>query len=285
MGYFNWEGKDPNAQVSFEIVNCNYDLIETLGIEMQQGRAFSREHGTDSAAIVLNEAAIAVMNMKEPLGKTFNLWGKNLTIIGVTRDFHFQSLHEKVRPLFFRLSPNEAEQILVRLQKGRERNALAGLERLHKQVNPEFAFSYTFLSKDYEAQYISEQRVGTLSGYFAGLAVIISCLGLFGLAAFTAERRLKEIGIRKVLGSGEWRVIYLLSADFSKVVLLSCMIGLPLAYLITKSWLAGFAYSIPLSWWYFPAAGAAALVVALLTVGIQAVKAARVNPVQCLKEE
>jgi putative ABC transport system permease protein len=285
MGYFNWEGKDPNAQISFEIVNCNYDLIETLGVAMKQGRAFSREHGTDSSAIVLNEAAIAVMNMKEPLGKTFNLWGKNLTIIGVTKDFHFQSLHESVTPLFFRLIPNEAEQILVRLQKGKEHEALAGLERLHKQVNPAFAFAYTFLSKDYEAQYLSEQRVGTLARYFAGMAIIISCLGLFGLAAFTAERRLKEIGIRKVLGSGEWRIVYLLSADFTKIVLLASVFALPMSYLITSSWLGSFAYRISLNWWYFPAAGAAALIVALLTVGIQAVKASRVNPVQCLKEE
>lgn len=285
VGYFNWEGKDPNVQIPFEIVNGNYDLIETLGIDMAEGRTFSRDHRTDSSAIILNEAAIAVMNMKEPLGKNFNLWGKQLTIIGVARDFHFQSLHEKVTPLFFRLVPNEAEQILVRLEKGKERVALAGLERLFRQMNPEFAFAYTFLSKDYEAQYLSEQRVGTLSRYFAALAIIISCLGLFGLAAFTAERRLKEIGIRKVLGSGEWRIVYLLSSDFSKIVLLSCVIALPLGYLITTTWLAGFAYKIQLSWWYFPLAGAAALFVALLTVGIQAVKAAQINPVQCLKEE
>ncbi|HTF19245.1 MAG TPA: ABC transporter permease [Chryseolinea sp.] len=285
VGYFNWEGKDPNAQIPFEIVNGNYDLIETLGVDMAQGRTFSRDHRTDSATIILNEAAIAVMNMKEPLGKSFNLWGKELTIIGIAKDFHFQSLHEKVTPLFFRLVPDEAQQILVRLQTGKEREALAGLETLYKQVNPEFAFSYTFLSKDYEAQYMSEQRVGTLSRYFAALAIIISCLGLFGLAAFTAERRLKEIGIRKVLGSGEWRIVYLLSADFSKIVLFSCVIALPLGYLISKTWLAGFAYKIQLSWWYFPMAGALALIVALLTVGVQAVRAAHVNPVQCLKEE
>lgn len=285
VGYFNWEGKDPNAQIPFEIVNGNFDLIETLGVQMKEGRAFSREHGMDSSAIILNEAAIAVMNMKEPLGKNFNLWGKDLMIIGVTKDFHFQSLHEKVTPLFFRLSPTDAEQILVRLEKGKEREALAGLEKLYKRLNPEFAFEYTFLSKDYEAQYLSEQRIGTLSRYFAALAIIISCLGLFGLAAFTAERRLKEIGIRKVLGSGEWHIIYLLSADFSKVVLIASAIALPLAYLISKTWLSGFAYSIPLSWWYFPLAGATALLVALLTVGIQALKAAQVNPVQCLKDE
>ncbi|MEJ1237005.1 ABC transporter permease [Chryseolinea sp. T2] len=285
VGYFNWEGKDPDAQIPFEIVNCNYGLIETLGVEMAQGRTFSREHSMDSSAIILNEAAIRVMNMKDPLGKIFNLWGKELTIIGVAKDFHFQSLHEKVTPLFFRLAPGEVEQILVRLERGKEHEALEGLEQLYKQTNPGFAFVYTFLSKDYEAQYVAEQRVGVLSGYFATLAIIISCLGLFGLAAFTAERRLKEIGIRKVLGSGEWRIIYLLSADFSKIVLLSSAIALPIAFVITRSWLSGFAYKIELSWWYFPVAAATALLIALLTVGVQAVKASRVNPVQCLKEE
>lgn len=285
VGYFNWEGKDPDAQIPFEIVNCNYGLIETLGVELAEGRTFSRDHAMDSSAIILNEAAIRVMNMKEPLGKIFNLWGKELTIIGVAKDFHFQSLHEKVTPLFFRLAPAEVEQILVRLERGKEQAALEGLEQLYKQTNPGFAFVYTFLSKDYEAQYVAEQRVGVLSGYFATLAIIISCLGLFGLAAFTAERRLKEIGIRKVLGSGEWRIIYLLSADFSKVVLLSSAIALPLAFIITRSWLSDFAYRIELKWWYFPMAGLTALMIALITVGVQAVKASRVNPVQCLKEE
>lgn len=285
LGYFNWEGKDPNMQIPFEIVNSNYDLIETLGVTIQQGRSFSRDHAMDSLGVIFNEAAIQVMNLKEPLEKTFNLWGKNLTIIGVVKNFHFQSLHETVTPLFFMLVPGEVQQILVRLEKGKEHQAIAALEKLHREINPEFAFAYTFLSKDYEAQYLSEQRVGTLSRYFAALAIIISCLGLFGLAAFTAERRQKEIGVRKVLGSGEWRIVYLLSADFSKIVLLSCAIALPLSYFIASSWLGGFAYKIPLSWWYFPMAGALALVIALLTVGIQAVKAARINPVNCLKDE
>ena len=173
----------------------------------------------------------------------------------------------------------------MRLEGGKERQAIEGLERLYEQVNPGFAFSYTFLSEDYEAQYISEQRVGILSGYFATLAIIISCLGLFGLAAFTAERRLKEIGIRKVMGSREWQIVYLISADFLRIVLLSAAIALPLAFAITNSWLSGFAYRIDLHWWYFPAAGLVALIIALLTVGFQAIRASRVNPVQCLKEE
>ncbi|MEO5977378.1 MAG: FtsX-like permease family protein [Chryseolinea sp.] len=285
VGYFNWEGKDPNAIIPFEIVNCNYDLIETLGVQMKEGRTFSREHGTDSASIVFNEAAIAVMNMKDPIGKIFNLWGKNLTIIGITKDFHFQSLHEKVKPLFFRLYPKDAEQIMVRLTAGQERETIAALGRLSKEFNPEFAFVFTFLDKDYQAQYNAEKRVSTLSKYFAGLAIVISCLGLFGLASFTAERRSKEIGIRKVMGSGEWRIIWMLSTDFAKMVMIASAIALPISYWFASRWLSGFAYRIPLSWWYFPIAGALALVIALITVGTQAVKASRLNPTQCLKEE
>lgn len=285
VGYFSWEGKDPNAIIPFEIVNGDYDLIETLGIKMKEGRPFAREFTSDTASIILNEAAIDVMGMKEPIGKIFNLWGKDLKIIGVTENFHFESLHQKVKPLFFRLAPEDAEQILVRINPGEEQTMLTVIDKFYKQFNPGYAFEYTFLNKDYDAQYNSEKRVGLLSRYFAVLAVLISCLGLFGLAAFTAERRTKEIGIRKVLGSGEWRIIYLLSADFTLMVIIASAIALPISYFLSERWLSVFAYRIPLMWWYFPAAGILALFIAWLTVGLQAFKAARVNPSQCLKEE
>ena len=285
VGYFNWEGKDPNAIIPFEIVNGNYDLIETLGVKMKEGRSFSREFTADTASIILNDAAIEVMGMKDPIGKIFNLWGKDLKIIGVTENFHFESLHQNVKPLFFRLVPSEAEQILLRINPGENKEMLIAIEEFYKRFNPGYAFEYTFLSKDYEAQYNSEKRVEVLSRYFAILAVLISCLGLFGLAAFTAERRIKEIGIRKVLGSGEWRIIYLLSADFTLMVIIASAIALPISYFLSEKWLSAFAYRIPLVWWYFPAAGILALLIAWLTVGLQAFKAARISPSQCLKEE
>lgn len=285
VGYFHWEGKDPNAIIPFEIVNGNYDLIETLGVSMKEGRSFSRDFASDSSSLIFNEAAIAVMGMKEPLGKTFNLWGKNHKIIGVTKDFHFQSLHEKVKPLFFRLAPEEAAQVLIKIAAGKEREALQALNEFNKDFNPGFAIEYTFLDKDYQAQYNAEMRVATLSRYFAGLAIIISCLGLFGLAAFTAERRLKEIGIRKVLGSDVFGIVYLLSADFTKMVLIASAIALPISYFMARQWLSGFAYKITLAWWYFPAAGALAIVIAWLTVGLQSYRAARTNPVKCLRDD
>lgn len=285
VGYFNWEGKDPDAIIPLEIVNSNYDLIETLGIEMKEGRSFSREFTADTSSVIFNEAAIEVMGLKDPIGKIFNLWGKDLKIVGVAKNFHFESLHEKVKPLFFRLVPGEAERIMVKLSAGKVRETLEKLEEFYKVFNPGFAFDYKFLDQEYQAQYNAEKRVATLSKYFAGLAVLISCLGLFGLASFTAERRQKEIGIRKVLGSSVFGIVYLLSTEFTKIVFIAILIALPASYFLTKHWLDNFAFKIALEWWYFIGAGAIALFIAWLTVGTQAIKAARVNPAKCLKDE
>jgi putative ABC transport system permease protein len=285
VGYFNWEGKDPNAIIPFEIVKSNYDLIETLGIQMKLGRPFQREFPQDTASIIFNEAGLEAMGLKDPIGKIFNLWGNDYKIIGITNNFHFESLHEKVKPLFFKLVPEEAERVVVRIAAGKERIAIDALEELYHKINPGYSFDYKFLDEEYQAQYNAEKRVATLSKYFAGLAIVISCLGLFGLAAFTTERRLKEIGIRKVLGSSSLGIVYLLSSDFTKVVIISIAIALPISYFITEQWLAGFAFRITLQWWYFVGAGFLAISIALLTVGLQAIKAARTNPAQCLKDE
>ena len=151
--------------------------------------------------------------------------------------------------------------------------------------NPGYSFNYQFLDQDYQALYAAEQRVSTLSRYFAGIAILISCLGLFGLAAFTAERRLKEIGIRKILGATDFGIVRLLSSDFTKLVLVAIFIALPISYFVAQRWLQGFAFSIDLEWWYFAGAGGVALLIAWLSVGFQTIKAARVNPVECLKDE
>jgi putative ABC transport system permease protein len=285
VGYFHWEGKDPDAIIPFEIVNSNYDLIETLGIKMKEGRSLQREFPQDTASIIFNEAGLEVMGLKDPIGKIFNLWGKDYRIIGITTNFHFESLHEKVKPLFFKLVPEEAERIMIRLAAGKEQSAIDALGELYQKINPGYSFDYKFLDEEYLTQYSAEKRVATLSKYFAGLAIVISCLGLFGLAAFTAERRLKEIGIRKVLGSSSFGIVYLLSSDFTKVVIVSIAIALPVSYFVTEQWLASFAFRITLQWWYFAGAGLVAISIAWLTVGTQAVKAAMANPAQCLKDE
>jgi predicted permease len=281
-----WEGKNPEDIILFENVSVNHDLIETMGIEMAEGRSFSEEYSTDTAKIIFNEAAIRIMNMKDPVGKTIKLWGQyELEIIGVVKDFHFQSMHDIVNPLFFRLSPENTWKIAVRLEAGKEKEALAALNDFYVSFNPGFSFEYTFQDQEYAKMYAAEQRVATLSGYFASMAVLISCLGLFGLAAFTAERRLKEIGIRKALGSSASNIVMLLSGDFTKMVLVSILIGIPTSYWLLSQWLERFAFHIELNSWYFISAGLIALIIAWATVAWQAIKAANVNPVKCLRTE
>ncbi|WP_439881009.1 ABC transporter permease [Pontibacter sp. MBLB2868] len=280
-----WPGKNPDDDVAFQTVAVNYNMIETLGISIKEGRAFSEEFSTDTSKIIFNEAAIAAMGMQDPIGKTVNLWGKDKKIIGVVKDFHFQSLHEQVKPMFFRLEPNQSMKVMARIEAGREKSVIEQLQELYSAYNPGYVLDYKFLNDDFESMYAAEQRVAVLSKYFAGLAVLISCLGLFGLATFTAERRMKEIGIRKVLGASELNITYLLSVDFSKLVLTSILIALPLSYFIVTYWLNNFAYRIELKLWYFAGAGVLALAIACLTVGMQAIKAARLNPSDCLSDE
>jgi putative ABC transport system permease protein len=279
-----WEGKDPEARILFENIGSNLQLMETLGVEMVEGRMFSEL--SDTTKIIFNEAGIRAMNLKDPIGKHIKLWGDlDLEIIGVVKDFHFQSLHEVVNPLFFKLWERGTWNVMIRLEAGREKETLAALGDLYKEFNPGFAFEYRFQDEEYAKHYASEQRVAKLAAAFATMAILISCLGLFGLAAFTAERRLKEIGIRKAMGSSVSAVVLLLSRDFTMMVLVSIALGLPFSYWILSMWLSNFAFHIPLEIWYFAAAGIVALVIAWVTVASQAVKAARVNPVDCLRTE
>ncbi len=281
-----WEGKDPEEIILFENVRVNYDMLETLGVELVDGRSFSREQSADTAKIIFNETAIRVMNLEDPIGKTINLWGRyDLEIVGIVKDFHFQSLHDQVNPLFFVLNPRNTWNVMISLEGGKEKETLEALAQLYTTFNPGFTFDYKFQDEDYARMYRSEQRVASLSGYFAGFAVLISCLGLFGLAAFTAERRQKEIGIRKALGSSASNIVMLLSGDFTKMVLVSIALGLPVSYWLLSQWLEKFAFHIELEAWYFVAAGCIAMFVAWITVASQAIKAATINPVKCLRTE
>ena len=280
----DWEGKDPADQTPFAIRPVNYDLLEMLDIKLLAGRSFSRERG-DSLKIVLNEKAQEAMGFKDPIGKIITLRSLKCEIIGVAKDFHFESLHTAVSPMFFIMAPDHTQKIMVKISADQQKETIGRIEQLYKDFNPDFAFDYRFLDQDYQAQYDGEQRVATLSRYFAGLAILISCLGLFGLAAFTAERRMKEIGIRKVLGASDAGIVYLLSADFTKIVITAIVIAIPISFVMIRQWLDGFAYKIPLEWWHFFGAAAVALLIAWLTVGTQALKASRIDPVQCLRSE
>jgi putative ABC transport system permease protein len=279
-----WEGKGPDENVQAQIMAVNADFLETLGMEMKEGRFFSRDFRTDSAKIIFNEAAIKAMGLKDPIGKK----AQNSEILGVVKDFHFESFHVDVQPQLFILHRGKfapPNYIMARIQRGREAETLERLDKFYKSYNLGFPFEYKFLDEDYQRQYISEQRVSTLSRYFAGLAIVISCLGLFGLAAFTAQRRLKEIGIRKILGSTDFGIVRLLSGDFTKIVLAAITVALPVSYLIARKWLDEFAYRIDLEWWFFVGSGVLALLIAWFTVGLQTIRAARVNPTQCIKDE
>lgn len=280
-----WEGKDPDSNVLFEQARAYYGLIETLGIEMKEGRSFLEKFGAEENKIIFNEAAIEVMGLEDPIGKTVTMWGNEKEIIGVVKNFHFSSLHEEVSPMLFHFDISFMLSIFAKIQGTHTEETLAEIQALYKDFNPGFTLNYEFLDANYQAQYQAEQRVSLLSRYFAGIAILISCLGLFGLAAFTAERRQKEIGIRKILGAGGLQIIQLLSADFTKMVLVAIVVALPLSFWIAKNWLQGFAYSIEPEWYYFAGAGAIALVISWITISFQTIKSIRINPADTLKDE
>lgn len=279
-----WEGKDPEATVWFEHGYVNYGMLEMLNIDLISGRYFSRERGNETNKLVINQTAAEIMDFDDPVGKTVRLGEDAYEVIGVTRDFHFESLHELVKPTYFRLNDRWALKMAVKIAAGRERETISEIEGLYKTFDSGFPFQFTFLNEDYQQKYVAEKRVSSLSRYFAGLAIFISCLGLLALSSFTAERRIKEIGIRKIMGASTRGIIWLLSADFTKMVLVAIFVAVPLGVWISHSWLDTFAYRIELEWWIFVGAGALMLLIAWLSVGFQTLRAARMNPVSCLED-
>lgn len=284
-GGISWDGKGPDDIVSFEVQQVNYDLIETLGITLKAGRTFSQEFSTDRSAIVFNEAAIKIMGIEDPIGKTVDVWGGDREIIGVVKDFHFESMYSTISPLFFIMNPSNCKKIMVKIAGENQKEVIDGIARLYHEFNPKYPLDYQFLDQDYQKQYEAEKRIGILSQYFAGIAILISCLGLLGLAAFITERRIKEIGIRKVNGAKVFEIIQMLNGDFVKWVITAFIIASPIAYYVTKTWLQNFSYKIELSVWTFVFAGCLSLAIALLTVSWQTYRAANMNPVDCLRDE
>ena len=215
------------------------------------------------------------------------MWGRKGTIVGLMKDFHYNSLHSTIEPLILRLQPKTENWgvVIVRAEAGKTKEALANLEKTFKKFNPSFPFKYSFTDQEYAKQYKSEEVVNQLSNFFAFLAIFISCLGLFGLAAFTAEQRTKEIGVRKVLGASVTNLVGMLSAEFIKLVLVATFIAFPIAWYFLKGWLEKYAYRIEIEWWYFALAAIVAVFIALLTVSSQAIRAALMNPVKSLKTD
>ena len=281
----SWTGKDPSAVISFNNTAVGYDFAKTMNVKFVRGRDFSPVFGTDSTNYLINEAAARRMGYKDPVGQPLTFWRKPGKIIGLIEDFHFNSLHDPIKPLIIRLADNHHGNILIRTQPGQTKQALASIEALSQKLNPKFPFTYSFVDTDYAKLYTSETVVGTLSTLFAMLAIFIACLGLFGLAAFMAEQRTKEIGVRKVLGASVASLVSLLSQDFLKLVLIAIVIASPLAWVAMNRWLAGFAYKIAIEWWIFGLAGLLSVGIALLTVSFQSIKAALMNPVKSLRSE
>jgi len=284
-GGIDWKGKYPGEDVEFEGLDMDYGMIELLGMRMKEGRPFSRAFGSDTASVIFNEAAITAMRLKDPVGQVVTVWRHKMRIIGVVRDFHYESMYKQITPFFFRFTQKDNNYVYVKLKSGRERETMASLEAAYKQFHQGLAFEYRFLDDDYQALYLSEQRVSILSRYFAGIAILISCLGLFGLAAFTAQKRKKEIGIRKVVGASAPDVVVLLSRDLLQLVLVSMLIAFPLAAWAMHQWLKGFAYRVEIGSLVFVIAGASIIVITLVTISFQAIKAAMANPVDSLRAE
>lgn len=279
-----WEGKSPDNYTEFGNLEVGYNLIETFGLEMVEGRTFSPDFGDETGKIIFNEKAVEVMGLENPIGKVVSLWGKDKEIIGVVKNFHFESLHEEIKPNFFQYYPG-LSSIVVRVQAGTEQYTVERIKEIYQAYNPGLAFSFNLFDQEYDALYRSEQQVASLSRAFGAIAILISCLGLFGLVSFATEKRQKEIGIRKVLGSSTYNLVFLLTSDFSKMVAIALLISLPSSYFIMKYWLDSFAYRIQLDVWLFIGSGIFSLLIAWITMSFQTIKAAKANPVKSLKYE
>lgn len=286
---YSWSGDEAEKDILFQAPRLGYRAVETLGMELIAGRAFSPEHQDDNTKIILNESAVKMMGLKQPLGHILDKSiGDGRTaqreIIGVVRDFHYGSIHHQIEPLVLRFR-SMGRNIMVKLRPGMESTTIPTIQNLFKKFHPDYEFDYTFMDEDYTALYTAESNVATLTKYFSGLAIIISCLGLLGLAIFTAERRRKEIGIRKVLGASILGIVELLTRDFSKTVLIAVLVSMLVSYWVVQNWLNNFAYKIELSGWFFVIPAVLVFVIAWFTVGLQTIRAAQINPVECLKEE
>lgn len=280
-----WPGKIESKNIDFVIRTVDENLVRTLGMKLKEGKMFSDSLGSNNSYLLLNETAAKTMGLKDPVGTKVKLWGEDKTVLGVMKDFHTASVHQPISPLLFRCDPDGVRMAMVRIQAGSERKVVDNLTAFYSKVNPGYALNLQFLDETFRAQYLTEQRTLTLAKYFAYLTILISCLGLFGLAAFETERRTKEIGIRKVLGADLKGLVALLSKDFLKLVCVAIILASPVAYYLMNRWLQDFAYRVNISWWIFIAAGAMALVIAWLTVSFQAIKAAIANPVKSLRTE
>jgi len=284
-GSVEWEGKDPHTRPTFTQVEVGMDFIKTTKAEILLGRDFI-ESKSDSSNFIINETAMKVMGYTDPIGMPLKLWDIEGKVVGVVKDFHFNSLHVAIAPLIIRVGKGTMwGWTLVRVDPGQLPEALKAMENMQTTFSPETPFTHQFADEEYGALYKSEQLVRQLSRYFAGLAIFISCLGLLGSVIFSAEQRTKELSIRKVLGASAVQIVSLLSNDFLKLVVLASLISFPIGYFAVEQWLGLFKYRIDISIWVFLYTGVASMVIALATVFFHALRAAIANPVDALRAE
>ncbi|MDB5133496.1 MAG: transporter permease [Mucilaginibacter sp.] len=288
---FLWEGKDISKKIDFNIFNTDGDLVKTMGLKIVAGRDIDvKAYSTDSTALILNETAVKIMGFKDPIGKIVKRGEgtdtKDWHIVGVVKDFILQSPYEPVKAMIIQGPKSWFNVIHFKLNSANTTaDNLKRAENVFKKYNPEYPFEYNFIDQEYAKKFGDEQRTGTLASLFAGLTIIISCLGLFGLAAYMAQNRIKEIGVRKVLGASVTGITTLLSKDFLKLVIISLVIASPIAWYFMDKWLNGYTYRITISIWVFVIAALLTMMISIITVSFQAIKAALANPVKSLRSE
>jgi len=285
-GGFEWKGKDPNLAVDFPNTGVSYDFGKTVGWQFVQGRDFSRDFATDSTAFILNESAAKFIGIKNPVGEIIKWDGQPFRVVGVIKDLVVESPYSPVRPSMYYMDKTASNFVMFKINPAvSTHEALAKVQAVLKKYSPDQPFDYTFVNDDYAQKFNNEERIGKLASSFAILAIFISCLGLFGMASFMAEQRIKEIGVRKVLGASVFNLWGLLSKDFVALVIISLLVAIPTALYFMQRWLLSYDYHSPLPWWIPAGAGAGALLITLLTVSYQSIKAAIANPVKSLKTE
>jgi ABC-type antimicrobial peptide transport system permease subunit len=281
----HWPGKaEDQSNIEFALLWSAYNFPEVFDIPLSAGRYYNKA-SKDTINILVNERALEIMGITDPLGKTIEVWGAQRQIIGVLKDFHNRSLYEPIQPAVFFLDQDNAGMMFVKFRGDKTAEALASLEEVFTTLLPDVPLHYDFLDQEYAARYTSELMTGSLASYFAIISIFISCLGLFGLATFVAKQRTKEIGIRKVLGASLGSITRLITRDFLKLVALAFLIASPLAWYLMHGWLQGFAYKIDFEWWVFVLAGLLAVTIAMITISFQAVKAGMADPVKSLRTE
>lgn len=280
-----WKGIDPDRSLSWKLISVSYDYAETLNLKTIQGKNFPKEVPSDMSNCVINETAAKAIGTESPIGLQFTFWGDEYTIMGVVEDYHYFPLNYEIDPLILAFKPDQYRYILFKIRSKDITDTLSYIERICNKFEPYYPFEYRFVDESYETLYRRERRLGTIFRYFSLLAILISCLGLFGLASFVAEQKTKEIGIRKALGASISGIVLLLSKEFTKWVLLANIIAWPIAYYVMAKWLQNFPYRMDIRLWIFLVSGALALFIAIITVIFQAVKAALANPVDALRYE